>query len=157
MIYTIAAHPTKYKGALFRSRLEATWAAFFDLCGAEWQYEPIDLRGWTPDFQVQYSGRLDVYAEVKPGRDEEELNRMAQPGYMRYEKWWWTDRATEAPSPILLGLHPLRSGHATIVSGDGCSQCRICDALVGWSPDFNVEVDRLWNEASNLARYKAPR
>ena len=73
MIYTIAAHPTKYKGALFRSRLEATWAAFFDLCGAEWQYEPIDLRGWTPDFQVQYSGRLDVYAEVKPGRDEEEI------------------------------------------------------------------------------------
>jgi hypothetical protein len=28
--YTIKAIPTKYKGVLYRSRLEATWAAAFD-------------------------------------------------------------------------------------------------------------------------------
>ena len=29
----IAAIPTTYSGVVFRSRLEARWAAFFDLCG----------------------------------------------------------------------------------------------------------------------------
>jgi hypothetical protein len=31
---------TEYAGARFRSRLEARWAAFFDLCGWRWEYEP---------------------------------------------------------------------------------------------------------------------
>ena len=35
MDYTIDSIPTVYKGRNYRSRLEAKWAAFFDLCG--WQ------------------------------------------------------------------------------------------------------------------------
>ena len=31
---------TEYKGYLFRSRLEARWAVFFDACGVRWEYEP---------------------------------------------------------------------------------------------------------------------
>ncbi len=31
---------TSYKGHLFRSRLEARWAVFFDALEMEWQYEP---------------------------------------------------------------------------------------------------------------------
>lgn len=42
--------PTTYKGVNFRSRLEATWAAMFDLLELKWSYEPIDLDGWIPDF-----------------------------------------------------------------------------------------------------------
>lgn len=49
----IAAIPTKYAGVQFRSRLEARWAAFFDLLGWEWEYEPIDLDGYVPDFIVR--------------------------------------------------------------------------------------------------------
>lgn len=64
-VYTIKSHPTSYKGVNFRSRLEATWAAFFDLCGWEWEYEPIDLPGWTPDFILGKS----VAVEVKPIRE----------------------------------------------------------------------------------------
>jgi hypothetical protein len=60
--YKIAARETKYAGVLFRSRLEARWAAFFDLLGWDWEYEPIDLDGWTPDFRL--FGR--VLVEVKP-------------------------------------------------------------------------------------------
>lgn len=48
-----AAIPTVYKGVQMRSRLEARWAAFFDLMGYDWQYEPIDLDGWIPDFSVR--------------------------------------------------------------------------------------------------------
>ena len=35
--------PVMYQGLRMRSRLEATWAAFFDACGWRWEYEPL---GW---------------------------------------------------------------------------------------------------------------
>lgn len=49
----IAAIPTFYEGVRFRSRLEARWAAYADLSGWSWKYEPIDLKGWTPDFLMR--------------------------------------------------------------------------------------------------------
>jgi len=61
----IKAIPTKYKGIQFRSRLEAKWAAFFDLMNWKWQYEPCDFNGWIPDFAI-YGSKSVVYAEVKP-------------------------------------------------------------------------------------------
>ena len=60
--YAIAAIETEYRGIKFRSRLEARWAAFFDQCGWSWQYEPVDLNGWMPDFSIE--GKCLV--EVKP-------------------------------------------------------------------------------------------
>ena len=80
MKYTIKAHPTKYNGVQYRSRLEARWAAFFDLIGWKHEYEPIDLPGWSPDFRVVFpcghsecektEGKRDGYhvllVEVKP-------------------------------------------------------------------------------------------
>lgn len=59
-----ASIPTKYNGVNFRSRLEARWAAFFDLLKWEWEYEPIDLNGWIPDFKIK--GAVDILVEVKP-------------------------------------------------------------------------------------------
>lgn len=64
---------TEYKGYLFRSRLEARWAVFFDACGAEWEYEPegYDLGDglmYLPDFLLHgVDGRApsDLYVEVK--------------------------------------------------------------------------------------------
>lgn len=69
MEYTIEAHETWYADVLFRSRLEATWAAFFDLAGWVWEYEPLDLPGWTPDFRLQVACRSSfrvLLIEVKP-------------------------------------------------------------------------------------------
>ena len=66
------AIPTKYAGVQFRSRLEAKWAAFMDLVGWSWEYEPFDLSGWIPDFFVwpHYDGRgrdgAGFLVEVKP-------------------------------------------------------------------------------------------
>lgn len=45
--------PTTYAGTRFRSRLEGRWAAFFDLIGWRWIYEPFDTANWIPDFLVQ--------------------------------------------------------------------------------------------------------
>jgi hypothetical protein len=73
MFYTIKSHPTQYNGVWFRSRLEAKWACFFDLINWKWQYEPIDIEGWSPDFRVEFScghsecsGLHVLLVEVKP-------------------------------------------------------------------------------------------
>lgn len=67
MEYKIKPIPTLYAGLTFRSRLEATWAAFFDNLGWTWRYEPFDLDGWVPDFEIQTSkGNRRLLVEVKP-------------------------------------------------------------------------------------------
>lgn len=60
--YDIEAQPTDYAGVKFRSQLEACWASFFDLNEIEWEYEPIRLPGWIPDFRL--FGKF--LCEVKP-------------------------------------------------------------------------------------------
>ena len=71
--YTVKAHPTMYNGVQYRSRLEARWAAFFDLIGWKHEYEPIDLPGWSPDFRVVFPcghsecpSHHSLLVEVKP-------------------------------------------------------------------------------------------
>ena len=69
---------TEYKGILFRSRLEARWAVFFDSCGADWEYEPQgyeceDGTRYLPDFllhNVRFfidddSHEYDAFIEIK--------------------------------------------------------------------------------------------
>lgn len=53
---------TRYNGVNFRSRLEARWAAFFDMLEWKWSYEPFDLNGWIPDFFIEQT----LLIEVKP-------------------------------------------------------------------------------------------
>lgn len=62
--YTIAAIPTLYRGRMYRSRLEARWAAFFDRLGWTHEYEPFDLGGWSPDFAI--SDPFNGLIEIKP-------------------------------------------------------------------------------------------
>lgn len=62
---------TEYKGYLFRSRLEARWAIFFDMCGADWEYEAEGYNlgeglYYLPDFVIHnVPGRLDLNEENK--------------------------------------------------------------------------------------------
>lgn len=81
-------HPieTRYAGCLFRSRLEARWAVFFDAAGIEWQYEAqgyecqprCGLSGsqpfwYLPDFWLP---GLNLHAEVKGSLTEPETRRL---------------------------------------------------------------------------------
>jgi hypothetical protein len=61
--YSIAAIPTVYRGRRYRSRLEARWAAFFDLLGWQHEYEPFDLGSWSPDFLLT---EWNTLVEIKP-------------------------------------------------------------------------------------------
>ena len=87
----IKAIETEYKGYRFRSRLEARWAIFFDLCGARWEYEPEpfsvdDDLGYLPDFLVHdveliHGGNapyktVDLWVEVKGKMTEEDADKI---------------------------------------------------------------------------------
>jgi len=59
---------TPYGGCLFRSRLEARWAVFFDKMDIKWEYEPelfsLTYGAYLPDFWLPcFSG--GIFAEVK--------------------------------------------------------------------------------------------
>jgi len=60
----VNAHDTVFRGQRFRSRLEARWAAFFDLIGWRWEYEPFDGDFYIPDFAIV--GEAPLLVEIKP-------------------------------------------------------------------------------------------
>ena len=68
-----ASIPTTAFGIEFRSRLEAKYATFFELLEFKWQYEPVDLNGWIPDFILYGEGGREVFVEIKPETDREKL------------------------------------------------------------------------------------
>jgi len=61
--------PTLFAGIVFRSRQEAKWASFFTALRLRWDYEPGDLAGYIPDFDVRF-GKKPLLLEVK-GTDED--------------------------------------------------------------------------------------
>jgi len=77
----IKAIQTGYNGYLFRSRLEARWAVFFDTLGIEYQYEPegFDLDGtwYLPDFWLPFK---QSWVEIKPT-----IPNLREPGVRAYE------------------------------------------------------------------------
>ncbi len=71
----ISALPTWFKGTLYRRRLEASWAEFFDTNGFEFQYEPqgfkCSQKSYLCDFLVKLFDRNWCWVEVKPTMDFE--------------------------------------------------------------------------------------
>jgi hypothetical protein len=139
--YTIKAHPTKYKGVMFRSRLEARWAAFFDLVGWEWEYEPIDLNGWTPDFRIRipgstYPGKLFVLVEIKPYFD---LGKFDTHVCLKYAE----------------------NGNNVGIFGVDCGISRIFYDCLGVQMEKSIydfvnilDAPRLWQTAGRITQYK---
>lgn len=69
----VSAIDTLYHGCLFRSRLEARWAVFFDNLGVRYEYEKEGYKlphGWyLPDFWLP---QQDCWIEVKPDKPTNE-------------------------------------------------------------------------------------
>ena len=67
IVYSFAATEVYYRGVLFRSMLEARWAAFFDEFKIRWLYEPdcspLSCGRYTPDFWLP---DLNLTVEIKP-------------------------------------------------------------------------------------------
>lgn len=175
------AIPTKYAGTEFRSRLEARWAAFFDLVGWRWEYEPIDLPGWIPDFML--TGVANVLVEIKPadsidGFDLDKITRA-----LRGSEDW--------EEVLLLGRAPsLATGH----NGPGVGwllEVGRCVSVASYCrsdhPDYHIDfcsdvhdytgrltswydgnagdltpgqlnlLEYLWREAGNITRWNRPK
>lgn len=124
MEYQIKAIPTTYGGVRFRSRLEAQWAAFFDLAGWGWKYEPFDLDGWAPDFLI--SGKTQTLVEVKPilmlPYDERETFRLAQRHAEKAFRHAPEITFGSAHEVVVAGLGPFACGHGIawgVIAGEG--------------------------------------
>jgi hypothetical protein len=65
----VATKP-KYKNIEFRSFTEARWAAWFDLAGWIWTYEPQGFGNYIPDFVIPAQRPLLVEVKAEYGLDE---------------------------------------------------------------------------------------
>lgn len=123
---------TTYKGVRFRSRLEAKWAAFFDAVGWTWEYEPIDLEGYIPDF-ILPDMATPLLVEVKPAMTLGELQETAVP---KVEASGWEYEAMLVGGRIY--------GHSEFAADDSPS----LGLLSQWSTDGPSGRDRWWADAS---------
>lgn len=169
--------PTVYGGTRFRSRLEARWACFFDYAGWAWEYEPIDLDGYIPDFVLPFpAGALLV--EVKPAFSLKEL----APHTAKLERSGWEHEALIVGAALLdggnsnddpvVGLLSQRAGDDWYWNqGDliGCHECKhpsLYHPIMAWRcyrcgaggkvyrgdpPDFRA----FWREAGNVTQWRA--
>lgn len=150
MNYTIKNHPTAYKGTMFRSRLEARWAVFFDMIGWRWWYEPLDYEGWTPDFRVEFpcghsecSGTHSLLVEIKPYFDISEFKR-----HPAYEKRF----CFEQNAPACFGATPdVVEWEMAHGAGGGIET----DIRPWIRSDYHGILDELWNAAGNTVQYHA--
>ena len=135
--------PTKYKGCLFRSRLEARWAVFFDALELKWEYEregfQLQNGAWyLPDFHLPDQ---QMWLEIKGNQPtEKDLWKVF---YFQTELWESRERSGEYDAVfILLGdipyPHP-KTGNAissffdyfpALPRADYCwQQCPICSRI----------------------------
>lgn len=125
----IKAIPTPYGGTIFRSRLEARWALFFDQLGIKWEYEMLGFKlrrptwkkrtiSYIPDFHLPDD---DVWVEVKRDLntvDDAEWKRIHQRCELVAEK-------TRRPIVLCPGI-PDHLAYLTF--RQSCPYARNCDA-----------------------------
>lgn len=148
MSYRYAAHPTVYKDVQFRSRLEARWAAIFDLVEWTWQYEPIDLPGWTPDFFVKFScghsecpGYHTLLIEVKPYLSIDEFHNHPCMSYSY-------GHGIPAHASAAFGLTPwVTYWEMSHGAGGGV------ESFLDWTRHDDATIDFLWKVAGNKVQY----
>lgn len=176
--------PTSYNGTRFRSRLEARWAAMFDLLAWSWEYEPLDLAGYIPDFILKFAEAPSMLVEVKPIGDRDAdsttidwakfANATDQPifvlGTMLHETsigieigWWFPNR------PVLggpgyherLGVSWFRDHWAPTLHNDPircrAGKCYPIDAHThrGLHFDHRTRLIGLWREAGNRVQWRS--
>jgi len=173
----VHAIPTVYKGIEFRSRLEAKWAIVFDQLGWEYEYEPIDLKGYIPDFMLML-GRGQIIVEVKPAMTLDEMGDAAE----KIERSGWQGEALIVGGRILhdwnaFGLLNENDHEQGVWWGAAVPfWCAIHDGL-GFSHEFtsygcrvcghgdgdhhmtdpgaaNLALIHAWNTATNAVKYQ---
>jgi hypothetical protein len=170
--------PTTYSGYKFRSRLEATWACFFDQCEWKWKYEPIDLKGYIPDFIVSHP-HADILIEVKPATNYQDMypveKRLNLVGWDKeilivgcgdLSGEYFPRELPYLPIGRLLDpslgfwdvsylFHCSHCGRVSFSGSDGSWHCRVCghrdrDRHQG---DVRKIFNRLWSTSQNMVQW----
>lgn len=168
--------PTRYKGITFRSRLEARWAVLFDSFGWPWEYEPLDLDGYVPDFVLKFdAGHIAV--EVKPETALVDLYSYAQ----RMVLAGWRKELLVLGAAVFEGdiigvigepigggevaLGPARAfrcldcGALSVLSDDHSYRCRVAGCYGGNAHVGHLERGELaeaWAKAGNRVQWRGP-
>lgn len=144
----IKAIPTRYKGILFRSKLEATYAKYFDFIGLEWQFEIQGFKlsngsCYLPDF---YIPSADAWVEVKGGHNIglEKLELFAadlwkssgakdtydinSPMILKYVMPGYIENYPKSPNPVSVYIN----GSVLPSICPACSQVTFTCAWQGW-------------------------
>lgn len=79
----VKAIPTEYNGIMFRSKLEAQWAKFFDVNKIKWQYESegyelSDGTYYLPDFYLPDQGNFFEVKGIMNDFDEHKISQLAR-------------------------------------------------------------------------------
>lgn len=142
-----AAKPTLYAGHYFKSRLEATWAAFLDAWRISWTHEPFRVRlssavEYLPDF---YLPDLDTWFEAKGCLEPEYIEKPlalweSVRGYGQKVVVGGSDGRVIVPhdcqdGTVSLAGTPVRCVSCNVVwfanfEDDAASICRCCGDLV---------------------------
>jgi hypothetical protein len=172
--------PTTYEGIRFRSRVEARWAATFDRIGWAWEYEPIDLAGYIPDFIVSM-GAQQLLVEVKSTIGDEDLAAAQQkigssgwhreavilPAYLddscpQPVVGWFGERETGPDGAQLVwgearAFRCLSCGWVSVMPADGSWRCRSCGVDDGNAHVGGVgsELSDAWSWACNRVQWRA--
>jgi hypothetical protein len=132
------AYPTKYAGAMFRSRLEARWAVFFDLAKWKWSYKPVDYAGWVPDFLLHPDDGEPISVEVKP--IEWPAHGDAYLAVFKERPDLAKVRAYKGGEALVLGSYILEAGTGRCLSDDGWATTG-CALGVLWEAEGGYGAD----------------
>lgn len=107
---TLKTADTLYGGVLFRSRLEARWAVFFDHLHLRWQYEPEafvlpDGTQYAPTFLIHTPQGKRRWVCVKPH------NITSDPAFTAFEKAIKKPQGTRATLASGSPLEWIQAGH----------------------------------------------
>ena len=151
-----AVHNSRYKDTVFKSRLEARYAAFFDLAGWAWEYEPLVLNGWTPNFRVTFPcGHSECNAthillvEVQPYFNISDFE--GHPGN-KYHWGWDYDKNVALPfdASACFGISPEVSSFM-MTHGAGGGEDRITDWVHNWEALWETADSQVENKPRNFA------
>lgn len=144
----------KYNGLVFRTELEATWAAFFDLVGWRWSVNPEPVENWAPDFRVSFdcehsecSGSHSLIIAVLP---LSKINDFGNHPCMQYSYGGWNP---EKNAPTIS-----EDGSAAFGINPTATHWEISHGAGGGVEDVHFRVENandLWEKAQSLAQNHA--
>jgi len=135
---------TRYKGILFRSKLEAEWAKFFDSLEIPWLYEPegfqfSDGTMYLPDFWLPDSKQWFEVKGILNDKDQHKMEMLClesnhdvvighPDGEFSMMDLWHNDEAPSLFDPYLRPDEPTQFKHVEVFGKDDtflncCEQC----------------------------------